>query len=107
LIVTSYTESGPLVVMEAMARGLIIISTPVGIVNEHVKSGKNGWVFSSIDDVNLIMQEAMDYLVALSQDLRAQKAMAEENMEYAFRNFGIQHFRESYRRFFQLLKSTL
>ncbi|MDB5208036.1 MAG: glycosyltransferase family 4 protein [Flavisolibacter sp.] len=40
LLVTSSTESGPLVALEAMLRGLTVIATPVGIINEHISNEK-------------------------------------------------------------------
>ncbi|HYO21242.1 MAG TPA: glycosyltransferase family 4 protein, partial [Flavisolibacter sp.] len=74
LLVTSYTESGPLVVMEAMARGLCIISTPVGIVNEHILPDRNGFVFSSIENETLIVEEAIGYINKFAADITLQKA---------------------------------
>lgn len=43
-IMTSYNEGGPRVSLEAMACGIPTISTKVGIVNEIIKSGINGFL---------------------------------------------------------------
>lgn len=107
LLVTSYTESGPLVVMEAMARGLCIISTPVGIVNEHIVPHRNGFIFSSIEDEALIVEEAVRYINKFAEDAILQKTIAHENMDYAYANFGIQKFQDSYRKLFKTINSFL
>lgn len=106
LLVTSYTESGPLVVMEAMARGLCIVSTPVGIVNEHVKTGKNGYVFSSIGNEDLIIREAVEYIKMLSANLDLQETTAHQNIDYAYANFGIEKFQQNYRQLFSTINPS-
>lgn len=106
LLVTSHTESGPLVVMEAMARGLCIMSTPVGIVNEHI-SNRNGFVFSSIGDEGLIIEEAIRYINRFADDVDLQKNVAAENIKYAYDNFSLANFQESYRKFFKTVNPSL
>jgi len=44
LVVTSDSEAGPLVVLEAMARGLPVVATSVGGISETVQPGVNGFV---------------------------------------------------------------
>lgn len=107
LVVASSTESGPLVVLEAMARGLAILSTPVGIVNEHIKHGINGFVFSSIEHSEQIVQEGIQFLLSLSRDIDLQKRIATENQNYAFENFGIEHFYKNYRNLFKQLNQSV
>ncbi len=45
LVISSDQETGPLVMMEALSRGLPVISTPVGEVLELIQPGKNGFVY--------------------------------------------------------------
>lgn len=107
LLITSSTESGPLVAMEAMARGLCILSTPVGIINEHIKNGKNGFTFTSVSDENLIVTEAIHYINELNNKGNLRTVISENNMDYAYRNFGIEKFREAYRLFFKILNPAV
>jgi glycosyltransferase involved in cell wall biosynthesis len=44
LIMCSYNEGGPRVVLEAMACGVPVLATPVGIVPDVVKAGKTGYI---------------------------------------------------------------
>lgn len=44
LVCTSFSEGNPRVVGEALASGIAVVSTPVGIVPELVKNGENGMI---------------------------------------------------------------
>lgn len=46
LVMTSYNEGGPRVVAEALACGLPVIATAVGMVEDLIKEGENGHVVS-------------------------------------------------------------
>ena len=50
LVVTSYSESDPMIVHEAMSWGVVVISRDVGVVKSIVKNNESGMVlhFSSI-----------------------------------------------------------
>jgi len=41
---TSFMEGGPLPAMDAMNRGLVVITTPVGQIQEIIDDGKNGFI---------------------------------------------------------------
>ncbi|MBI3763492.1 MAG: glycosyltransferase [Chloroflexi bacterium] len=45
LVCASYSEGGPRVVVEALACGTPVISTPVGMAREIVRDGENGFLF--------------------------------------------------------------
>lgn len=107
LLVTSETESGPLVAMEAMARGLAIIATPVGIINEHVLNKTNGFVFSSITNEDKIVQEAVEYIMQLKANPKLRQTIANNNMDYAYEHFRMQKFRQHYKKLFQSVRQSL
>jgi L-malate glycosyltransferase len=106
LIISSITESGPLVALEAMARGLTIISTPVGIINEHIRHGKNGFIFSTTTDEPIIVKEGIDFILFLRNNVELRKTIAKTNLDYAYANFGIEKFQKAYRNFFKELKTS-
>ena len=52
LVMPSYNEGGPRVVVEAMACGVPILATPVGIVPDLLKNGLGGEIISwEADDI--------------------------------------------------------
>jgi glycosyltransferase involved in cell wall biosynthesis len=52
LVAPSYSEGMPNVIMEAMARGLTVIATPVGAI-ESIISKDNGWLIEPGDSSSL------------------------------------------------------
>jgi len=51
LVCTSYSEGGPRVVFEALACGVPVITTPVGLGSEIVRDGSNGFVVNWSSDL--------------------------------------------------------
>jgi len=76
LVIPSYEESGPLVGLEAMAAGKIIISTKVGAMEERLKETSNNYWFDTDDKQSLLkcienleLKTAFE-LTELAQELR-------------------------------------
>jgi glycosyltransferase involved in cell wall biosynthesis len=72
----SYSEGFPLVILEAMAAGLPIVSTPVGAIPEIVKNGENGFLVRPMD--HLALAEKIKWLVE-NGELR--KKIADNNIK--------------------------
>ena len=49
-ICTSFMEGGPLPAMDAMNRGLVVLTTPVGQIQEIIEDGKNGFICKTKED---------------------------------------------------------
>ena len=62
LVLPSFSENLPVVIMEAMALGRPVISTYVAGIPELVRPGKTGWLVPASDEVALTaaMREALD-----------------------------------------------
>lgn len=76
LVLPSYSDSLGMTVMEGMAAGLPVISTPVGCLDEIVKPGINGFLFQpgNIDDLaHAILR------LAANPDLREQMGFTNRN----------------------------
>jgi glycosyltransferase involved in cell wall biosynthesis len=98
LIIPSETEGFPMVMIEAMANGLAILATPVGDIPYHLKNGINGFLFSSIDDEEIIIGEAVTYIKELVNDERLFSEINNCNALYARKNFDIKDFAISYQK---------
>ena len=107
LMLTSATEGFPMVIMEAMAYGCVILSTAVGDIPYHVKNNENGFLFSDTENGSAIINEATEKIVWLKNNPSESNKMAENNISYANHNFGIDRFNNNYQDLFSSLKSSI
>lgn len=75
-VLSSYAEGMPLVVLEAMASGLPIVSTRVQGIDELVKDGINGYLFAPSDNLAL-----GNYLVKLIENSEIRSKMRDESIK--------------------------
>ena len=85
-----------MVVMEAMSFGCIILATPVGDLPAHIQNEKQGFLFSSVDDEEKIISEAMEYVKKLFNDPGLCTKISTDNIKYAREHFGLRTFEEAY-----------
>ena len=77
LISNSAFETFGLVVLEALASGVVVISRETGISNQYVVNGKNGWLMQSSEEVSEILRdyvrnpEQLDKILISKKDLKA------------------------------------
>lgn len=64
-LLTSTAESFGLVVLEAMAAGLPVVSFPVGVVEEVIEHKVNGYVAESLNSADLL--KGLEYFLPLNQ----------------------------------------
>lgn len=84
LILPSYTEGFPMVVLEAMAFGMPVIVSRVGALPDIIKEGENGF-FVEAGNVNSI-SDKMEYVINHRDILRT---ISLNNINYVQREFGI------------------
>ncbi len=97
LIITSSEEGFPMVVMEAMSFGCIILATPVGDLPVHIQNDRQGFLFSTIDEEEKIIFEAIGYLKKLLNDPVLCTKIFIDNINYTKEKFGLQKFEEAYK----------
>lgn len=76
LIVSSFMEGVPVVLMEAMAKSLLVVSTAVGGVPELVEHGKTGFIVTSASVPALA--DALEHIARRRRDLLPMRAAARE-----------------------------
>jgi len=77
-ICTSFQEGGPIPAMEAMARGAVVITTPVGQMPEIITSGESGFICKT-------KKEFIEALNLLSEDLNLLHKMRLKSREAILR----------------------
>ncbi|MDT0647441.1 glycosyltransferase family 4 protein [Zunongwangia sp. F260] len=83
LVCPSYSEGMPNVIMEGMARGLAVIATDVGAVNQMVDA-ENGWLIEK-SDINAGISSAIVNALKLSDaELHKKKKISIEKIEQNF-----------------------
>ncbi|ACH40434.1 MAG: hypothetical protein ACD_55C00117G0003 [uncultured bacterium] len=97
LLLTSTREGFPMVIMEAMAQGVVPVSTDVGGIPTHVSSGHNGWLVSAGLSEDGIVEEMVAIVARMCRDREPLNAMSVAAYEYARKNFGGERFCSSYR----------
>jgi glycosyltransferase involved in cell wall biosynthesis len=75
-IVTSREEGGPRALMEAMASGVPLISTKVGMAPDIIKNGKNGFLVD-IEDTDSIIHKASEIITSIE----LQKKLIENGLQ--------------------------
>lgn len=98
LLLTSSREGFPLVIMEAMAHGVVPLSTAVGGIPEHLRHGENGWLIGNHDDEELIVESACSLIAQACSDPQRLETMSQAAYEYAVAHFSSARFCEAYRR---------
>jgi len=97
LLITSRIEGFPLAIMEAMAHGVVPVSTDVGGISTHVVSGVTGFLLPSSE----VEQEIVDSFVELLSRLAKTRSTLDEISEqvhlHALEHFGFDRFNQAYR----------
>jgi len=97
LILTSAYEGLPLVVMNMMAYGRVVLSTAVNGIPNYIGHRRNGLlIYASREEA--IVAEGVELLRSLIDDPAAKTAMGKESREVALQKFGGELFCREYRR---------
>ncbi len=95
LLVSSY-EGFPLVIMEAMAHGVITISTDVGGIPRHIHDGFNGFLIKN-ESEDIIVKNVCKVIKELISDEFLMNKISIEAYEYAKAYFNCERFCSKYK----------
>lgn len=101
IVITSEYEGFPMVIMEAMAQGVIPISTNVGGINEHISNNVNGILISD-GDYNQIIKDFVNAIELLIANKEQMDLLSKNAYNYAYGNFKIERFNENYQNLFEV-----
>jgi len=97
LVITSEREGFPLVIMEAMAQGVVPVSTDVGGISRHVRHGDNGMLIENGPEERIVA-ELVRSIELLSSDRELLKKLSHNAFEYARATFDTETFCNTYRK---------
>ena len=95
LILTSEREGMPLVIMEAMAHGVVPIATDVGGISAHVEDGTNGFLVREQDE-DAIVAAFVEKIHQLLESREAYERISLNAHQYALNNFTNDNFCSAY-----------
>ena len=96
LILTSKYEGLPIVVMEMMARGKVVLSTAIDAIPDYITHLQNGLLIKSTDEEKIV-DEAIELLQLLAKDAQLKERLGEAAYQYAKDKFSWEHFESFYR----------
>jgi glycosyltransferase involved in cell wall biosynthesis len=103
LLITSVTEGFPMVIMEAMANGCVVIGTPVGDIPIHLQKSEAGFITTTAQDEQLICAEITQHILALQKNTPLASTMGQRGIHYAKEYFDLEQFKQRYK---QLLRTV-
>lgn len=98
LLLTSSFEGLPIVVMDMMARGKIVVSTAVGGIPDYIIPGKTGFLITETEEDKIVAQ-GVNYLTELAFDSSVKDRIGQDAYQYALAHFSEEQFCIAYRRF--------
>jgi len=99
LVLPSFTEGLPNIVLEAMACGTPVLATPVGAVPDIIKDGVTGFLLRSNDPEHIA-----DRIVELLDKPKLLEKVSTNAYNYVRENFSYEKVLETWRRFISKLK---
>ena len=97
LLVTSSREGFPMVIMEAMAHGVVPISTDVGGISRHLTQGINGWLVDPTSAEERIVDDFCRIIQRLCDDRQQLQTMSRAAFDHACEHFSGREFCSAYR----------
>jgi len=97
LVVPSYTEAGPIIMLEAMACGTPVLATPVGTIPDVIRDAETGFVMTE-NSPECIIKNVISVLDYPDLDRIAQNARAFVESEFTFET-AVEGYRSLLREF--------
>lgn len=100
ILITSWREGFPLVMMEGMGHGVVPIATSVGEIPGYISSDthKNGFLVPDTHDTNAIVDAFVDQIQRISLDRPRLQEFSNNAYRFAKENYGDERFIRAYRK---------
>jgi len=100
LILTSSFEGLPIVIMDMMARGKVVISTAVDGIPDYIEHLKTGLLIEELKNENVIKQKGIEFIEMLFNDKAMLSKIGLEARKTAISKFDRKLFEEKYKALF-------
>src|SRR6185295_2242413 len=97
LILTSAYEGLPIVIMDMMARGKIVVSTAVDGIPDYITHLDNGLLITEKDESKII-EQGIELLKLLITNPELKREIGAKSYQYALKHFSGETFCQSYRK---------
>ena len=101
LLMTSSFEGLPVVIMQMMAYGKVVVSTAVNGIPDYIHHMENGLLIKAISE-NEIIEEGTTCIEMLLQDPELRKKLGKRSREIAIEKFSRDAFCSNYRKLLKL-----
>lgn len=100
ILLTSWREGMPLVIMEGMSHGVVPITTAVGETPAYLSAEKhrNGFLVENHENTERIVQDFVRQITYLSEDRRTLAEFSGNARQFACEHFGPGNFSAAYRK---------
>jgi L-malate glycosyltransferase len=96
LLLTSAYEGLPIVIMDMIARGKIVISTAVGGIPDYITHGETGLLITETEEEKII-QQGIQLLELLIHDQNLKKEIGQKSYQFALKHFSRETFCSLYK----------
>src|SRR5690554_5036169 len=100
ILVTSWREGFPLVIMEGMGHGVVPIATKVGEIPSYISSGtfRNGFLIENDEQEKNIVDAFVEQIDKLCKDRELLREYSNNAYIFAEQSFGEENFEQAYRK---------
>jgi glycosyltransferase involved in cell wall biosynthesis len=95
LILTSSYEGLPVVVMQMMAHGKVVISTDVNSIPDYIIHNQNGLLINATNELDIVNQ-GVDHILKLYENPELRKTFGEKSKQIAIEKFNMELFCKNY-----------
>jgi glycosyltransferase involved in cell wall biosynthesis len=96
LLMTPAFEGFPLIIMEAMANGVIPIATGVNAIPEHIVTGKNGFLIDQPDDETHVVEQGFRHIAHVCAHRHLLPEISANSRAYVREHFSTERFTRGY-----------
>jgi glycosyltransferase involved in cell wall biosynthesis len=102
LILTSAFEGLPIVIMDMMARGKVVISTAVDGIPDYIIHNKSGLLIDEIDDENKVKEKGIELILKMNSNRELLHEIGMQARKTAQEKFNRELFEEKYKAIFSI-----